>query len=154
VRGKNGILARVLGARPRAWWFVALLGGAYLGGELPILWPALTGKYFWPQLTGQYQQLDFGLAAFCTGIIVFAMGQGLLCFPLGLWGLFVRDHQLLSSYHVFMIYVGWSAYLVLMAAGMQYRNRVIFWVLVVLMIMSAAGLPAEHIREFVYPSWM
>ena len=93
----------------------------------------------------------FAVAIF---VLVNVLAHGLLWFPLGIFGIFVWDLQLMIDYGGIFCYVGWSVYLVLIAAGLQYPRRAIFFVLVLLLVMNIVGFQAGHVRHVVWANLM
>jgi len=57
----------------------------------------------------------FAIAIF---VLVNVLAYGLLWFPLGIFSIFVWGLQLIIDYGSIFCYVGWSVYLVLIAAGL------------------------------------
>ena len=79
---------------------------------------------------------------------------GLVWFPVGLLGIFVWDPHLMQEYGAMFCYAGWSVYAVLVAAGLQYPRRTIFFVLVLLLILNIAGYQTGHVRGVVFRNLM
>jgi len=95
------------------------------------------------------EELDLG--------IIFALGylaiRWFLYFPLGLWAIFVWHEQLLHEYVGVFLYMGWSVYLILVAAGMQKGKRLLFWILVVLLVANSVGCQLGHFRGVLHPGY-
>ena len=116
---------------------------AFLLAEFPIVLPLL-----FPAITPFPAPMDDVIVAIWFSAI--ALVYGLVWFPVGLPGLFVWDPNLMREYGAFFCYAGWSVYAVLIAAGLQYPRRTIFFVLVLLLILNIAGYHTAHVRAVVF----
>ena len=96
--------------------------------------------------------MDSVVAAIWFSAITLA--YGLVWFPVGLPGIFVWDPNLMREYGAIFCYAGWAVYAVLVAAGLQYPRRTIFFVLVLLLLLNIAGYHTGHVRGVVFRNLM
>lgn len=130
---------RIRQLQPRPWWFIVAPAVAFVLAELRIVLPLLRG---FDHIT---------MAIFVLGNVLV---HRLLWFPVGIWGVFVRDPHVFTEYGAIFCYAGWSVYVVLIGAGLQYPRRAIFLVLVLLLILNIAAHQTEHVRAVACPDLM
>jgi hypothetical protein len=137
------MLSKIRQLQPRPWWFIAAPVAAFLLAELPVVLPLL-----FPAITPFPAPMDSVVVAIWLSAI--ALVYGLAWFPVGLLGIFVWDANLMQEYGAIFCYAGWSVYAVLIAAGLQYPRRTIFFVLVLLLVLNIAGYHTGHVRGIVF----
>lgn len=139
-----GMLNRIGRFQPTARWFILAIALGVLLVEAPIL--AL--------LFPSHIESDWSQIVFVAFSLAYATVHGLLYFPLGLWAVFIHDFESAREFWAIFAYVGWSVFLVLTAAGLQYPRRLLFAILALLLVINAVGYPTRDMVHHIEDSLM